>query len=657
MTSIRSRIILTASLTVAAALILVCFITANMNMEVATSIAKDSIEETAIIASDRAKWEISSYLNIAQDIGGISPLTDPSMSDEAKKSILANRAEYYGLERCNLIDLEGNGIDGNTYSDREYFQHAIKGETWVSDPLVSKVTGKLTVIVAAPLWEGGVTGSKVAGCVYVVPHEEFLNDIIRSIKISENSTAYMINSSGSTIAAIDMEIVKSGENIQTLAETDPGYAEMAALHEKILAGENGVDITERAGQKIIAGYSPIADSNGWSLVVYAPKADFLGKAYQGIAVCITITIAAIIVSVILSVRLGRSIGNPIKSCTDRIISLSEGDLTSPVPAVKAKDETGMLADATARLVSDLNTIIGDISGNLNAMANGDLGIDCRMNEARYCGDLHAIVEAIAKINSDLNHTMGQINTSADQVSTGSEQVSGSAQSLSQGATEQASSIQELAATIHTISDQINATYSNCEKGRTLVEETVTCVKTASNDMSRLTEAMKDISDASAEISKINKEIEDIAFQTNILALNAAVEAARAGEAGKGFAVVADEVRSLASKSSQAAQETNLLIEKALAAAENGKVITAETSGAVSGVAERSDSVKDIVESIADACGVQADVINQISAGIEQISGVVQSNTATAEQSAAASEELSGQAMLLKKLVGSFKLKK
>ncbi|MGN0641885.1 MAG: methyl-accepting chemotaxis protein [Huintestinicola sp.] len=656
MKSIRLRIIRTVSITVAAALTLLCLVAANTNFTVAVNTAANSIEETAVVASEKVKWEIQSYLNIAKEMGGISDLSDPAVSDEDKKAVLSNRAAYYGLERCNLIDTDGNGIDGNTYSDRVYFQHALKGETWVSDPLVSKVTGKITIIIAAPLWKDGVSGSEVAGCVYVVPNEEFLNDIMRSLYISENSSAYMINSEGDTIAAIDMEIVKGGENIQTLAETDSSYAEMAALHEKILSGETGVETSEKEGQKIIAGYSPVADSNGWSLVVYAPRSDFLGDATRAIILNILITAAAVTVSVFISISLGRSIGNPIRSCTDRIISLAEGDLTSPVPTVKAKDETGMLAEATARMVSDLNAIIGDISENLNAMANGDLCMDSRINEANYRGDFHAIIESIAKINADLNHTMGQINTSADQVSSGSEQVSGSAQSLSQGATEQASSIQELAATIHTISEQINANSANCEQGRDLVDETVICINNASGDMFRLTEAMEDISNTSAEIGKINKEIEDIAFQTNILALNAAVEAARAGEAGKGFAVVADEVRNLASKSAQAAQETTQLIEKALAAVENGREITALTSEAVAGVAERSDSVKNIVASIADACSVQAEVINQISAGIEQISGVVQSNTATAEQSAAASEELSGQAMMLKKLVGSFRLK-
>ena len=175
-------------------------------------------------------------------------------------------------------------------------------------------------------------------------------------------------------------------------------------------------------------------------------------------------------------------------------------------------------------------------------------------------------------------------------------------------------------------------------------------------MNSLTSAMQDISDASAEIGKIIQTIEDIAFQTNILALNAAVEAARVGEAGKGFAVVADEVRNLAGKSADAAHDTTVLIERAIAAVENGNNITNETAQAVAEVEARSGGVSDIVNKIAGASLEQTDMVKQVNIGVEQISNVVQTNSATAEESAAASEELSAQAQTLQKLVSQFSFK-
>ncbi|MDE7293715.1 MAG: methyl-accepting chemotaxis protein [Oscillospiraceae bacterium] len=655
--TIKDHIIKSTLLIVMIPLLVLGFYAISSNYESARKYIQADIYDTATAAAESVKWQMKSTQNVAIETGGHAPFTDPNSTDEAKQAALDSIAMGYGFERGNFINADGIGLDGSDYNDREYYRQAMKGNTFISDPLVSKITGKITVIIAAPVWENGIFGTKSIGCVYFVPNEEFLNDAMRSLEISENTEAYILNKDGLRIADRDSDAVKQELNYITMASSDSSYKELAEVHQKMIKGEQGVTIAKFKDHRMITAYAPIADSNGWSLAVSAPQSDFLGDTYRAMIILVVLILLAGGISVISASSLAKHIGVPIAQCTDRIKKFADGDLKSPVPKINTKDETKILADATEFLVTDINNIISDIGRMMSEMARGNFAVTPKCPEESYKGDFHVLFDAVNEINKRLNSALSQINVSADQVSSGSDQVSGGAQSLSQGATEQASSVQELAAAIHTIETKVNETTKDCDNGRNLVVETAEYIEKATRQMNALTAAMQDISGAAGEIGKIIKTIEDIAFQTNILALNAAVEAARAGEAGKGFAVVADEVRNLASKSADASQDTATYIERTIKAVERGTALTAETSVAVAEVEERSGNVKQIVENIAAASEEQADMVKQITSGIEQISSTVQTTSATAEESAAASEELSGQAQSLKNLVKTFKLRR
>lgn len=290
---------------------------------------------------------------------------------------------------------------------------------------------------------------------------------------------------------------------------------------------------------------------------------------------------------------------------------------------------------------------------MDSLAEGDLTVEMDMD---YLGEFASIRESGNKIIASLNDTLGQLHIASDQVSSGSDQVASGAQALSQGATEQASSVEELVATLNTLSDQVNQTASNSRDVNNLVLETAGEINNSNVKMEHMMEAMTKINDCSSEIEKIIKTIEDIAFQTNILALNAAVEAARAGEAGKGFAVVADEVRNLASKSAEAAKDTTILIGNSLTAVAEGNQIASDTQKSLLSVVGSTQQIETNMASITEASNMQAEGLQQVTLGIDQISSVIQTNSATAEQSAAASEELFSQSTLLKSLVNRFRLK-
>lgn len=366
---------------------------------------------------------------------------------------------------------------------------------------------------------------------------------------------------------------------------------------------------------------------------------------------IVLLVVMVVLCVIIAMALSRSISRPVNQITEAAGKLAAGTLDIEI-SYQAKDELGTLAQAFRGMSVGLKSVIKDVDLQLGAMSQGDFTVS---PQAEYIGDFVSIKNAITNINENLSNTLNQINQSADQVSSDSNQVSSGAQALSQGAIDQASSVEELAATINEISFQVKETAENAIEVRDKTDRTGEQVASSNQQMQEMISSMQEISEKSAQIGKIINTIEDIAFQTEILALNAAVEAARAGAAGKGFAVVADEVRNLASKSSEASKSTAALIGGTVHAVEKGTQIANTTAESLLSVVEGTKDVVASVEKIALAAQQQATSIAQVTQGIDQISNVVQTNSATAVESAAASEELSGQAQMLKKLVGQFKL--
>jgi methyl-accepting chemotaxis protein len=274
----------------------------------------------------------------------------------------------------------------------------------------------------------------------------------------------------------------------------------------------------------------------------------------------------------------------------------------------------------------------------------------------YKGDHATLKNAVNATLASINATLAAVIATAEQVVQGSQQVSSASQSLSQGATEQAASLEEISSSMQEIASQTKLNAENANQANQLAVLSRDSAERGSGDMSELIAAMNEINESSKNISRIIKVIDEIAFQTNLLALNAAVEAARAGRHGKGFAVVAEEVRNLAARSAKAAKETAEMIENAVRKAENGSQIAQRTADGLKEIVSGSSKVTDIVAEIAAASNEQAQGISQINLGLGQIDKVTQQNTANAEESAAAAQELTGQATNLNSMLARFDIK-
>lgn len=370
-------------------------------------------------------------------------------------------------------------------------------------------------------------------------------------------------------------------------------------------------------------------------------------------IILLVTAASFGVAIVMGLAIIRMITKPLHEIEKAAHSMAEGDLNVEI-TYQSRDEIGSLAENMREMTRGYHSLINDISYMVEAMSKGDFCVNTQ-DETAYKGDFAPILKSLGILRDNLSETLQQINESADQVSGSAEQIASGAQVLSQSSTEQANSVEELVASLQGMNNSIHEVVAHVTEGQENLRRTNQQVDTGHEQMQVMQKAMTEINASSNNIQKIIKDIDDIAFQTNILALNAAVEAARAGTAGKGFAVVADEVRNLAQKSAESAKTTAQLIEQSIQAVQKGQTITGEIAQTIDNMAAEAKNSLTLMEQISMASTEQADAVDQVLQGAEQISAVVQTNSATAEESAASSEELSGQANILKELVKKFRL--
>lgn len=380
-------------------------------------------------------------------------------------------------------------------------------------------------------------------------------------------------------------------------------------------------------------------------------------------VCIILIVAIVLIIVlamVYSVRMGTNIANgiskPLIQLSDRLEEFAKGDLFTPFPTVDTEDEVADMTKSASDMADSLDFIISDLEHVLGKMANSDYTVRSK-NGDRYVGDFRQLFDSTKKMRDCMVETMHFIEESSVQVTEGSNHLSQTSLSLAEGATEQAGAVEELQATITTIAEEAQRAAVSADEAYQQSQRYADVANESSDDMKEMVEAMARINDATQKIGNIISEIESIASQTNLLSLNASIEAARAGEAGKGFAVVADQIRQLAEQSSKSAVDTRSLIEGVVQEVDSGNKVADRAVASIEIVVDGIRKVAASSKELSLASANQASTMKEAESGINQISDVIQTNAAVAEESSATSDELASQAAALDALIAKFELPK
>lgn len=488
---------------------------------------------------------------------------------------------------------------------------------------------------------------------------------IREMALNEDTSSYdnyeqtvkrLLSEIDSELQILKKTEVLSDENYEEYSTALSDWGKIGySIIEEI---KNGND--ENATDAILNNCTPALNK----VVEIAIKLDELtdeasSETVRNMVVCTVAGFVVIIVCLVFAFTLTRktskrvleTILEPLHAIEDVAMELTEGNLHSTLE-YHSDDEIGKLAHSMRKSIRILGTYVDDIDRSMKLFSEGNFDVH---PEVEWRGDFVGILNSFMAFQASMAGTIKGIQNVSNEVSGAAEQVASSSNDLADGATNQAAVVEELTATVTGVSEQVEKNSQSAKEISVKVDELGNAISESNGKMHEMVDSMHEISEASKEIDKIITTINEIASQTNLLALNASIEAARAGEAGKGFAVVANQVNVLADQSAQAAKESATLIETSVKAVEKGMVIAGQTAAQLEEVAENSKVITTEVTNIAETLETQTTEIKQINEGIEQINDVVQTNSATSEECAAASQEMSSEAESLREMIRKFKV--
>ena len=626
---------------------------------------KETLPQTARQAAKAVEARIQGKLTNLDVIASMSEIKDPNVPWNIKLPILMAEVKNLGYIKIGIADTKGNDqttIGKSTQvNDREYFQKALSGLSYVSDPITSKIDNSLIIDYAVPI----KNNDKIVGVLIATEDGNSLSNLISDITFGKTGKAYILNSKGTTIAHPDKSLVVKMDNIIDKAKKDPSLKELSALDTKMISDETGAGSYTYNGETKYLGYAPIR-SLGWSLAIAAPENEVLDKLVTLKTSILFETIIFLLAALAIIFFIAKSFTNGIEASSKHLARISTGDFTVNINEkfMKSNDEIGFIAKS---LKNTQNSIREMLSSIMNSSSN----IDKQS-------------ENLASISEEMSASAGNVASAIQEVAKGTNSQAESLSDVTEAINTFGKALDSINSSIndvHTKSKNIGEMANNSSSEMLNLSESVNKL---SNSFKLFIEKVTNLGNSVNQVNEITNLINSIADQTNMLALNAAIEAARAGEAGKGFSVVAEEIRNLAEKTKSSSSnisnlignissETNEMVKNTSSemrsqlnnevaiinnAVESFKGIIDGVNGILPSIGEvkqSSESIEKQKNGILGKVESISAISEEVSASSEEISASTQQMNASAQEVAASAETMSGMMKDMMDKLNKFKI--
>ncbi len=616
-------------------------------------------------ASNKLTGFLQTYIGIAEQMA-VNPeikyvLSETKQGDDILKTdkmdtVYQNMANITATDPENIMTTWIADVDASVLTQSDGFTSGedwdITGRIWYSclstgvtvltEPYIDSASGKLILSAVSPIYDDST--HEALGVAGVDVSLEHLTEVMSEYKVGNNGYIFLLTSSGTISYHPNSEYIQ-----KNISEINVSKNLVNAVTS---TSENALFLKYKANGVTKYGVVVHSAETGYFVISNMPLIEYFTMLIIMVVALIVVFVVGLFLIVLRIRKSAANLTKPILELNHTAQLLANGDLDVELH-ITAEDEIGELGESIQKTISRLKeyiVYIDETAEVLAQIANGKLHIQLKKD---YVGEFQKIKTALLNISSSMIEVMEGINETSEQVAVGATELANASQMLADGAQAQAASVEELVATSATVSEQVQENRKDAELSAKATQDVTAMMNSNQEKMNMMMEAMNNIRETSQKVVGIIQTIEDIASQTNLLSLNASIEAARAGEVGKGFAVVADEIGKLASESSKAANMTRELIGVSMDEIEKGNEIASDVMSSLEDSVKAVDTVNDMIKKTSENTSIQAESMEQIRIGIEEISRAVSDNSATSQETSATSEELAAQASNLNDMMKRF----